>query len=152
MKDGNFEFLGRADQQVKIRGIRVELDEIEDLLRRHEAIKDVAVIDRDDTSGNKYLCAYLALHRATETSEFRTYLSEQLPEYMVPSAFVVMEALPRTISGKVDRRALTIPGEGRAGLEVEYAGPRNPVEELLVSIWSQVLGISEIGIHDHFFN
>jgi amino acid adenylation domain-containing protein len=151
MPDGNFEFLGRRDLQVKIRGTRIELGEIDKLLREHEAVKDLVVIDREDASGNKYLCAYVVLGQQVETGEFRDYLSTRLPAEMVPSAFVLMDKLPRTISGKVDRKALPAPGQMRADLDKPFAPPRTPIEGTLVEIWIEVLGIDRVGINDNFF-
>lgn len=151
MADGNFEFLGRRDSQVKIRGTRIELSEIDKLLRAHEAVKDLAVIDREDASGNKFLCAYVVLGQPVETGEFRDYLSSRLPAEMLPSAFVVMDKLPRTISGKVDRKALPAPGQLRAELEKIFTPPRTPIETTLVEIWSEVLGVDRVGIDDNFF-
>lgn len=151
MADGNFEFLGRRDLQVKIRGTRIELSEIDKLLRAHEAVKDLAVIDREDANGNKYLCAYVVLDQQVETGEFRDYLSSRLPHEMVPSAFVLMDKLPRTISGKIDRKALPAPGQLRAELEKLFTPPRTPIEETLVQIWTEVLGIDRVGIDDNFF-
>jgi amino acid adenylation domain-containing protein len=151
LEDGNFEYLGRRDQQVKIRGIRVELKEIESLLRGHQEVADVAVIDRADAAGDNYLCAYLVMRNGTGPEELRGFLADLLPDYMVPSAFVMLDELPLTISGKVDRRALPVPGHGRAGLQEEYVAPSNSVEDLLAGIWTQVLGVAQIGVHDNFF-
>jgi amino acid adenylation domain-containing protein len=152
LKSGDFEYLGRQDQQVKIRGVRVELAEIENLLRTHSAVKDVAAIDRADSAGHNYLCAYVVLETGAGTDELRELLAQNLPEYMVPSAFVVMEVLPRTISGKVDRRALPAPGDVLAARQKEYVAPRTPVEEVLVGVWAKVLGLEQqVGIHDNFF-
>jgi amino acid adenylation domain-containing protein len=151
MADGNFEFLGRRDMQVKIRGTRIELSEIDKLLRAHEAVKDLAVVDREDANGNKYLCAYVVLGQPVETGEFRDYLSSRLPAEMVPSAFVLMDKLPRTISGKVDRKALPAPGQLRAEVETLFTPPRTPIEATLVEIWSEVLGIDRVGIDNNFF-
>jgi amino acid adenylation domain-containing protein len=149
--DGNYEFLGRKDQQVKIRGVRIELREIEDAFRRHDSIADVTVIDREDQSGYKYLCAYIVQNGRFELGALREFLSAYLPDYMMPSAFVVMDELPRTISGKVDRRALPTPDQARKDLEANYVAPRTPVEGMLADIWGQVLGIPRVGIHDNFF-
>jgi amino acid adenylation domain-containing protein len=151
LEDGNYEYLGRRDQQVKIRGVRVEMGEIENLLRGHEAVADVAVIDRVDAAGNTYLCAYVVLDAKAEVEALREFLSQHLPDYMLPSSFVVMTKLPRTITGKIDRRALPVPGQSRAGLGEDYVAPRTPVEEVLAGIWTQLLGIERIGINDHFF-
>lgn len=150
LDDGNFEFLGRKDHQVKIRGVRIELVEIENLLRRHESIGDVVVVAREDTEGNKFLCAYVVLDQQVDTVELKSFLSDLLPESMVPSAFVVMDALPRTISGKVDRNLLPAPGHARS-LSRSFVAPRTPVEMELAAIWAEVLGIPEIGIRDNFF-
>ena len=152
LADGNFEFLGRKDLQVKVRGVRVELAEVENALRTHEQVKDVAVVDRDDSSGNKYLCAYVVLRGEVESSALRSHLSEQLPDYMLPSTFVLMDALPRTFSGKVDRRALPAPDQERRALHAQYVAPRTPTEEMVASIWAQVLGVKRVGAHDNFFD
>jgi amino acid adenylation domain-containing protein len=151
LRDGNFEFLGRKDQQVKIRGIRIELREIESLLLDHEIVKDVAVIDRDDESGNKYLCAYVVCAGEAETSTLRDFLAARLPEYLVPSMFVMMNSLPRTITGKIDRRALPSIEQARAAAGRPYIAPRTPVEEMLADIWSQVLKLERIGVGENFF-
>ena len=152
LEDGNFEYLGRQDQQVKIRGNRVELEEVESLLRGHAAVKDVAVADREDASGYKYLCAYVVLDDQDATAGLREYAASSLPDFMVPSAFVQMNELPRTISGKVDRRALAALGQPQAVSEQPFSPPRNPVEELICNVWSQVLGLSRVGVFDNFFH
>ena len=151
LKDGNFEILGRKDQQVKIRGVRVEIGEIENLLRGHEAVKDVAIVDRVDGNGNKYLCAYAVLNEGASRDQLRDYLSNYLPDFMLPSWIISLQELPRTLSGKVDKRALPAPGKGRAGLKSEYLPPRTPVEDVLAGIWAQVLEAEQIGIQDNFF-
>jgi amino acid adenylation domain-containing protein len=150
LEDGSYEHLGRRDQQVKIRGARVELGEVEAVLSRQERVREVAVIDREDAAGYKYLCAYVVMGEGGEVSELRRAAEEGLSEYMVPSAYVVMGELPRTISGKVDRRALPAPGEGGEG-EGSYEGPRTVVEEVLVGIWEQLLPVKRIGVNDNFF-
>jgi amino acid adenylation domain-containing protein len=149
--DGDFEFFGRRDAQVKIRGVRIELAPIEDLLRSHPAVLDVAVIDRVDGLASKYLCAYLVLADATDPSALRDLLLEHLPESSVPSAFMVMDDLPRTLNGKVDRKALPDPGEGGVRLAREYVPPRTPVEETLCRIFSDLLRVERVGIRDNFF-
>jgi non-ribosomal peptide synthetase component F/acyl carrier protein len=152
LKSGDFEYLGRQDQQVKIRGVRVELAEIENLLRAHPAVKDVAAIDRQDSGGHNYLCAYVVLETGAGTDELRELLAQNLPDYMVPSAFVVLEELPRTISGKVDRRELPAPGDAVAARQREYVAPGTQVEQLLAGVWAKVLGLGRpVGIHDNFF-
>ena len=151
LEDGNYEFLGRKDQQVKIRGIRVELGEIENILRGYEGVQEVAVIDRDDATGYRYLCAYVVVEDGVNPADLRDYMGTYLPEYMIPSAFVPMKELPRTISGKLDRRALPAPGQSRAGLEETYVAPRNRVEELVAGIVGEVLHIEQVGAFDNFF-
>jgi amino acid adenylation domain-containing protein len=150
LEDGNLEFLGRRDQQVKVRGVRVELGEIENLLRRHAEVKDVAVIDREDGSGNKYLCAYVVLGNGTGAGTLREYLAAQLPEFMVPSGFVEMKELPRTLNGKIDRKALPALEEARREKKTEVR-PRTPVEEIVAGIWSEVLRVRQVGVEENFF-
>jgi amino acid adenylation domain-containing protein len=152
LQDGNFEYLGRRDQQVKIRGVRVELAEIEGLLRAHEAVIDVAVIDRKDAKDYTFLCAYLVLSEQIDPYQLREYLAEHLPEHALPSAFVTVEVLPRTLSGKIDRRALPAPGAVRSGSEIDYIAPRTPTEEVITVIWSELLGVKKIGVNDNFFH
>lgn len=148
LEDGNFECLGRRDGQVKIRGVRIELGEIENQLRLHPLVKDVAVVDRDDTNGNKYLCAYIVLKEELEAGNLRDFLLESLPESMIPSVFVVMDALPRTISGKVDRRSLPAPNRQQ---NRTFVPPRTPVEAQLAQIWIQILNLDRVGLNDNFF-
>lgn len=151
LKSGDLEHLGRRDQQVQIRGIRIELGEIENLLRGHEAVADVAVIDRDDAAGNKFLVAYVTLGNGGGCEPLRQYLSERLPETMLPSAFVEMDQLPRTLNGKIDRTALptlrAVQGERDAG---EFM-LRTPVEEIVAGIWCEVLRLPAVGRTDNFF-
>jgi amino acid adenylation domain-containing protein len=151
LEDGNFEFLGRKDQQVKIRGVRVELGEIESILCRNEMVKEAAVIDQEDINGNTYLCAYVVLTRRSEQEKLKEYLASYLPEYMVPSAFVEMTDLPRTLNGKVDRHVLSRSNLARLESATQVIAPRTPVEEILAGIWTQVLGLKQVGIHDNFF-
>lgn len=151
LDDGNFEFVGRKDQQVKIRGVRIEIGEIENALREHESIKDVAVVDLADADGNKYLCAYVVLRNPIETGELRNFLTQSLPIYMVPSAFVVREELPRTLNGKINRKALPTPNEARIEVGGKVDTPRTAIEEVLVGIWSSVIGFESVGINDNFF-
>jgi amino acid adenylation domain-containing protein/FkbH-like protein len=149
LEDGNFEYLGRRDEQVKVRGARVELKEVENAVRGQAGVLDVAVIEREDGSGYTYLCAYLVLAEGAQTVEVAEGLAQELPDYMVPSAYVELPELPRTISGKVDRRALpAVSGEGSG---VEYVAPRTAVEELLVESWQQLLGRERVGVEDNFF-
>ncbi|HEX4961843.1 MAG TPA: non-ribosomal peptide synthetase [Thermoanaerobaculia bacterium] len=151
LEDGDFEFLGRRDQQVKIRGVRVEMGEIEDLLRRHPGVEDVAVVDRADAAGNRFLCAYTVQHGDLEPAALRQFLGRQIPEFMMPSVFVRLEALPRTPNGKVDRRALPAPNQNREALAA-YVAPRTPLEERLAALFGELLGITRVGISDSFFD
>jgi amino acid adenylation domain-containing protein len=149
LDDGNLELLGRKDQQVKIRGVRVELDEINNLVRDFAGVKDVAVIDRKDTTGGNFLCAYIVGDDELNLDSLRAYLHERLPGSMVPSAYVLMEKLPRTMSGKIDRRALPDLKE-RTG-RGEYVAPRTATEQILADIWSNILGLPRVSLHDNFF-
>lgn len=150
LEDGNFEFLGRKDFQVKIRGVRVELGEIENHLLGHESVADCAVVDREDSIGNKFLCAYVVLKGKTESGALRSFLSKSLPEYIIPTAFVVLDALPRTLNGKVDRKALPAPDRDRLELGAEYVAPRTDAEERLAKIWAEVLRVEKVGVQDNF--
>lgn len=149
LEDGSFEFMGRKDRQVKIRGIRVELSEIEDLLLGHDAVKDVVVVDREDKSGNKYLCAYVVLSGEVTWGDLRDYLAEHVSGYLVPSAFVTLESLPRTPTGKVDRSAL--PAIGQEQMQRAFIAPRTETERTLADVWAQVLGVERISVDNSFF-
>jgi amino acid adenylation domain-containing protein len=148
--DGELEFLGRLDHQVKIRGYRIELGEVEAALRQRAGIKDAAVVVREER-GEKRLVAYVEGHGAAlpEAGTLRAHLKQNLPDYMVPAVFVALDALPLTLSGKVDRNALPAPEEPS-----EIAGcaaPRTPAEELLAGIWAEVLKVEKVGVNDNFF-
>ncbi|MGZ3460092.1 MAG: non-ribosomal peptide synthetase, partial [Archangium sp.] len=152
LPDGNIEFLGRKDAQVKVRGFRIELAEVEAALAKHPAVKDVAVVAGELGSGGKRLVAYVVPQegQGLELAALKDFLKGNLPEYMVPSAFVRLEAFPLTPSGKVDRKALPAPeteGMGQEG----YVAPRTPVEEVVAGIWAPLLGMRRVGAHDHFF-
>ncbi|GAX45459.1 amino acid adenylation domain-containing protein [Tolypothrix sp. NIES-4075] len=152
LPDGNIEYLGRIDNQVKIRGFRIELGEIEAALSQRSDLQACCVIPREDIPGDKRLVAYVVQHQdSTATiSELRQYLKARFPEYMIPSAFVVLESLPLTPSGKLDRRALPAPESYNSNLD-KYIAPRTPIEELLTQIWAQVLKVEKVGIADNFF-
>ncbi|HKU74240.1 MAG TPA: amino acid adenylation domain-containing protein [Pyrinomonadaceae bacterium] len=154
LPDGIIEFLGRVDYQVKIRGLRVELGEIESAICSHAAVKDVVVMAREDKPGDKRVIAYvIAAEAARPThSELLSYLREKLPEHMIPAAFVWLEEWPLMTNGKVDRRRLPIPDEARPDLATEYVAPRTEVEQIVASIWQQVLQVEKVGLHDNFFD
>jgi len=150
-EDGNFEFLGRRDDQVKIRGVRIQLAEIEDLLLRHPAVSEAAVVDREDENGTKFLCAYVVPAADVGSSELRSFLSGYLPDHSLPAAFVSLESLPRTLTGKVDRRSLPAPERLRAPRERGTAAPRSLLEEVVAGIFTRVLGLDRIGVEESFF-
>jgi amino acid adenylation domain-containing protein len=152
--DGKIEFLGRLDYQVKLRGFRIELGEIESLLAEHPAVAQAVVIAREDSPGDKRLVAYLLPKPGSTlvTGELRDHLKAKLPEYMVPSVFVVLDKLPLTPNGKVDRKALPAPGRESNESGQNYLAPGNRTEELIAEIWTKVLGVEKAGVNDNFFN
>ena len=152
LPDGRIEFLGRADHQVKIRGFRIELGEIESVLRQHPAVRESIVVAEEDATGEQRLVAYVVTRRELSPTgnELRSFLKAKVPEYMVPAAFVPLDALPLMPNGKVDRRALPAADRTRPELEKGFVAPRTPVEELLADIWAQVLNIEQVGIYDKF--
>ena len=151
-QDGALEFLGRRDRQVKVRGFRIELGEIEAVLAQHPAVREAAVgVRRDDTDA--WLAAYV-VHKPEgrlSIGELHRFVQEKLPEYMVPSAFLPLESLPLTTSGKVDHAALLALSPARPAIDLPTIAPRSPIEEVLASIWAQILQVDEVGIHDNFF-
>jgi amino acid adenylation domain-containing protein len=153
LPDGSIEYLGRIDYQVKIRGFRIELGEIEAAINQHPSISASAVIVREDRTENKSLVAYITLHpeQIVTISELRHFLESKLPNYMVPTAIVVLEALPLTPNGKVDRRALPAPDLTQLIPESNFVAPYTPVEEMLAGVWAQVLGLEKVGVNDNFF-
>ena len=154
LRDGSVEILGRIDGQVKVRGFRVELGEIEAALGRHPAVRDSVVVVREDEPDNKRLVAYIvsSLQPAPSTNDLRSFLKQKLPDYMMPSGFMFLESLPLTPNGKLDRKSLPAPDHSRPELDDAFATPRNPVEELLADIWAEVLKLDKVGIHDNFFH
>ncbi|MCA2577054.1 MAG: amino acid adenylation domain-containing protein, partial [Microcystis sp. M41BS1] len=149
---GELEYLGRIDNQVKIRGFRIELGEIEALLASHPQIWETVVIVRDDTTGDKRLVAYIVpqSEKTITINEIRQFLKAKLPGYMIPNAFVILDTLPLTANGKIDRRALP-PPESSSETSDKYVAPRNPIEDILVTVWSEVLKVEKVGINDNFF-
>ncbi|MFN6011462.1 MAG: amino acid adenylation domain-containing protein, partial [Microcystis sp.] len=158
LPDGKIEYLGRIDNQVKIRGFRIELGEIETVLSQHNAVKTAVVIAQEDETNQKRLVAYIIPkieiistpkeQNSLNVTELRQFLKAKLPEYMIPSAFVILESLPLTPNGKTDYRALPAP---EFQSQEQYIAPRNPIEEILSSIWAKVLKVAQVGIHDNFF-
>ncbi|MCZ0904296.1 AMP-binding protein, partial [Microcoleus sp. HI-ES] len=153
LPDGNIEYIGRIDGQVKIRGFRIELGEIETALAKHRAVKQAVVLAREDEPGDKRLVAYIVANPEEQLAiaELRRYLQGQLPDYMVPAVFVNVEAMPKTPSGKIDRRALPAPDSQRQELSQSYAAPQSELELLLAGVWSKLLKLDRVGIHDNFF-
>ncbi len=151
--DGAIEYLGRTDQQVKVRGYRIELGEIEAILNEYPTIQECVVVAREQTSGDKRLVAYIvaSTHAMTKSSDVYDHLKERLPEYMLPSAFVLLDALPLLPNGKLDRQALPESGEEVIREDVEYVAPRTPLEEQLAAIWTEVLALKQVGVYDNFF-
>ncbi|AGC45639.1 amino acid adenylation domain-containing protein [Myxococcus stipitatus DSM 14675] len=152
LADGRLEFLGRVDFQVKLRGFRVEPGEVEKVLERHEAVRQAVVVVREPTPGHPRLVGYVVPRAPSgvDTRALRAFLQSQVPEYMVPSALVVLEALPLNANGKLDRQALPAP-EASDTPTSSFIAPRDEVEQRLAGIWAQVLGLARVGVHDNFF-
>jgi aspartate racemase len=150
--DGNIEFLGRLDQQLKLRGFRIELGEIEAALGRYPSVLNAAVMLREDVPGNQQLVAYVVMRPGSVPTavELRASLGQELPDYMIPGAFVFMDHLPLTANGKVDRHSLPAP-EKNPGASWEAVAPKTPVELKLAEIWRELLGVKQVGLHDNFF-
>jgi amino acid adenylation domain-containing protein len=163
--DGNIEFLGRLDNQVKIRGHRIELGEIESVLNQHPSVKEAVVVafsdlkdeTRETESGigklGKELVAYIVSYEEQlKISELRNFLKQKVPDYMIPSAFVFLNALPLTPNGKVDRSKLPPPDDSRPSLEQGFVAPRSEIEEMVAQVWREVLKVEKVGVHDNFFD
>jgi amino acid adenylation domain-containing protein len=152
--DGVLEYVGRRDGQVKVRGFRVEVGEVEARLKEHPGVKQATIVAWDDDAGRKRLVAYVVAAQAASVpsiADLRLFLKDRLPDYMIPSAFIFLPALPLTTSGKVDRRALPSPSPDQSSHFGQYVAPRNGVEEIIASIWGEVLGVQRVGAHDNFF-
>jgi aryl carrier-like protein len=154
LSDGNLEFLGRIDHQIKLRGFRIEIGEIESVLATHPAIRETAVLLREDKPGDKRLVAYVVLKEgaALAADELRNLARDWLPAYAVPAAFVFMKALPLTPNLKLDRQALPPPAQPMPEVEASFVPPRSELERLLVTAWQEVLQIPQIGVNDNFFD
>lgn len=163
LTDSNIEFVGRIDNQVKIRGFRIELGEIEAILKQHQAVQEVVVLATQEAQGDKRLVAYIVTSSEFRRQNFhstlvnellkelRNFGKQHLPEYMLPSAFVLLKTLPRTPNGKIDRQALPTLLQTHHNLEAQYMAPRTSVEKQLASIWANLLNLEKVGIHDNFF-
>ncbi|MEH2404597.1 MAG: amino acid adenylation domain-containing protein [Nostoc sp.] len=155
LPDGQIEYLGRIDYQIKLRGFRIELGEIETALLQHPAIKEGVVIVREDTSNENNLVGYIVVETGQDSlqviSQLRRFLKQQLPDFMVPTIFMALEAMPLTPNGKVDRKALPEPDASRPELEANYVAPRTLIEQQITDIWMQVLNVKRVGIYDNFF-
>jgi amino acid adenylation domain-containing protein len=151
--DGALEYLGRIDHQVKLRGFRIELGEIEAMLRQHPGVREAVVLAREDTPGDTRLVAYpvAASGQHVTAAQLRSFLQARLPEYMVPASFVIVEGLPFTPNGKLDRRALPPPDRARPMLDEEFVPPRTPLETVIAAAFGQVLGVDRVGANDSFF-
>ena len=149
--------MGRSDHQVKIRGFCIELGEIEAAIGQHPALRETVVLVREDNPGDKRFVAYIVSNSALKTqdseliNDLRCYLKQKLPQYMMPSAFVLLESLPLTTNGTIDQRWLRVPDINRAEFESNFAEPRTPDEQLIAEIWAEVLGLERVGIHGNFF-
>jgi amino acid adenylation domain-containing protein len=150
---GDIEYIGRIDNQIKIRGFRVELGEIEGVINQHPSVSASVAILREDKPGNQNLIAYITLYpdKTLTISQLRRFLQNKLLDHMLPTAFMILEALPLTSNGKVDRRALPMPDALRPELEVAYVVPQTEVEKTIASVWQKALNLEKIGIHDNFF-
>ncbi len=166
--DGAIEFLGRLDHQVKLRGFRIELGEIEAVVQQHGAVREAVVVAREEGAGDKRLVAYivpgdwrleigdsgadnLQSPISNLPQDLRLFLQDRLPDYMIPAAFVTLDALPLTPSGKLDRRALPAPSGARPGVRRPYVAPRTPVEAQLAEVWRELLAVEQVGVEDSFF-
>jgi amino acid adenylation domain-containing protein len=149
--DGHLAIVGRVDQQVKIRGVRIEPEEVTAVLSGHPGVQACAVIARGDQTGEAALIAYVVIRNQVNAAELRAFLAERLPLPLVPSRFVFLDRLPLTPNGKLDRQSLPTPEEELRALEQAYVPPRTPVERLLAEMWAEVLGVPRVGIHDDFF-
>jgi amino acid adenylation domain-containing protein len=152
-KDGDIEYLGRLDDQVKIKGHRIEVGEVEAVIGQHGGIREAVVVAREETEGDKRLIAYVILEQGADAdeTELRHYLKSKLPDHMIPSWIVMVEAVPLTPNGKIDRSALRDRVVAKGARE-GFAAPRNPLEQLLTGIWAEVLGLERVGIHDNYFD
>ncbi|WP_414542082.1 amino acid adenylation domain-containing protein [Nostoc sp. CCY0012] len=149
--DGNLEFLGRIDDQVKIHGYRIELGEIEAVLRQYSQVKEVVVVAKEAHPGKKQIIAYIVGQEDLKSAALRDFVKQKLPEYMLPSQFVFLKALPLTANGKIDKKALPAADAIKPELQAAFVAPRNSVEITLAKIWAELLNLEKVSIHDNFF-
>jgi len=152
LTNGDIEFIGRVDGQVKVRGRRIELGEIEEALNKHRSVRQSVVIVREDEKRDKRLIGYVVLEEEITVAALKSYLKEKLPEYMVPDAILILGAMPITVSGKIDRQRLPALLDARQLMEEGFVAPRDPLEFKLAQIWESVIGVRPIGVKDDFFN
>jgi natural product biosynthesis luciferase-like monooxygenase protein len=153
-KEGTIEFLGRLDQQVKIRGFRIELGEIETILAKNLSVKEAIVVAREDVPGDQRLAAYVLIQDGNkiDSADLKNYLKDKLPEYMIPSHFVFMDAYPLTPNGKIDRKQLPPPSEFESERSEEFVSPENEYEEIIAKVWQKILNLPKVGTRDNFFD
>ena len=154
-KNGSIKFVGRADHQVKIRGMRVELQEIEEVLLKHPNVKEAVVIVQEVADDLKRLVAYVISAKSTlhfSSEELREYVRERLPDYMTPSFILILERFPLNTNGKIDRQQLPLPANAREHTETEFVQPEGPVEEALAEIWTDILNVTSLSTLDNFFD
>jgi len=153
LANGCIEFVGRRDEQVKVRGYRIELGEITVVLNQHPAVKESVVVVREEKTALPQIVAYVVLHSSapTDGNQLRSFAHERLAEYMITASFVFIEALPLTPNGKIDLRSLPVPDAVRPELSSEFVSPRTPTEELVASLWAEMLDLKEVGVYDNFF-
>ncbi len=149
--DGSLQFIGRVDSQVKLRGFRIELEEIETVLLEHTGVREAVVLVREDVPEDRRLIAYVVSDQERKLSrdDLKTHARKRLPEYMVPSAFVIMSALPLTANGKINRRMLPVPEQP---LETTYVAPQTELEHYIASVWQEVLHLEQVSTHENFFD
>ncbi|NEQ29139.1 MAG: AMP-binding protein, partial [Microcoleus sp. SIO2G3] len=153
LPNGEIQYIGRTDHQVKVRGFRIELSEIEASISQHPAVRETVVVVRSDSEDSQRIVAYVVAdtEQTPIISELRSFLESKLPNYMIPATFVTLEALPLTPNGKLDRKALPAPDTARPKLEAVYQLPQTEVEKTIADIWQEVLHVEDVGIHDNFF-
>ncbi|MBD2726434.1 amino acid adenylation domain-containing protein [Nostoc sp. FACHB-892] len=149
--DGNLEFLGRIDDQVKLHGYRIELGEIEAVLRQYSQVREVVVVAKEAYPGKKQLVAYIVGQEHLKSAQLRDFIQQKLPDYMMPSQFVFLKALPLTANGKIDKKSLPAPDSVKSELQAAFVAPRTPVEIALAKIWAELLNLEQVSIHDNFF-